>query len=340
MEEDDFSKLGLDEQLAHKNWKARVCGFNALVSKFKKDEATADIIEAMRKTMSAESNAAVLDSAMPAVLACTEFAKPSLASRYRSSILHIVLDKAIAHTRVSIRQKALDIVLMFIELENKADAVLEDLLPTLDHKNPKNVAALYGSKVVPPKPLLKTLAKLFDHKDGTVRTEAMNLAIELYKWLGPAIMPSLNDLKAVQLKDLNDQFEKIGTNTPRPTPERLVRSEMEKRAAVGYVPEEVASVNNTVGPVEPEVVDVFDLADPVNVLDKMPPKFYETLQATKWSERKEILEALLVIIKVPKLEDGRYGELINVLAKKINDTNIIVLTLAINCLECLANGLR
>ncbi|KAI9333804.1 armadillo-type protein [Obelidium mucronatum] len=351
-EEEDFKALPLSDRLVHSNWKCRSGAFDELASKFKsldpaKVNEYRDWADYLKKGIS-DSNAVAHEAALGALLSLAEFGPVSFVPKTRSTLVPIVVDKGLAHTRAGTRQRSLDVLLMYVEVENKGDGVLEDVLPGLDHKTPKNVSACvvalreilrnFGSKVVPVKPLLKPLAKLFDHKDGTVRNEATNLAIELYKWLGPAILPSLSDLKPVQLKDLNEQFEKCGSSGIKAAPERIVRSEMEKRQAVGYVaPEETASPTEAAAP---EPVDVFDLSDPVNVLDKMSPKFYESLQATKWSDRKETLESLLAIIKVPKLEDGRYGELVNVLAKKINDPHVIVLTLAINCLECLMRGLR
>ncbi|KAI8616669.1 armadillo-type protein [Chytriomyces sp. MP71] len=354
MAEEDVLALPLAQRLVHKNWKARVSGYDELAAKMRTtmdpDSNAAEFRDASESLKSAvsDANAAAHEAGIGLLLAFAENAPQQVISRTRSLLIPIVVDKALAATRAGTRQKALDAILMYVEVENKADAVLEEIIPALDHKTPKNVVAtvvtlretlrLFGSKVVPVKPLLKQLPKLFDHKDGSVRNEATALAIEMYKWLGPAILPSLNDLKPVQLKDLNDQFETLGN--VRSTPERLVRSEMVKRARVGYVAEDDTAPGPTAVQPEPEPVDVFDISDPVNVLDKLPPKFYETLAAPKWSDRKEILEALLVLVKVPKLEDGRYGELVNVLAKKINDAHVLVLSLAINCIEHIARGLR
>jgi cytoskeleton-associated protein 5 len=52
---------------------------------------------------------------------------------------------------------------------------------------------------VSPKPILKELAKIFDHKDKNVRVEGTLLAVELYRWIGPAMKNSLSDLKPVQV---------------------------------------------------------------------------------------------------------------------------------------------
>lgn len=67
---------------------------------------------------------------------------------------------------------------------------------------------------------------------------------------------------------------------------------------------------------EPVAIDTYDLADPVNVLDKLPKDFYDSLASAKWKDRKEALENLLGTLKnSPKLEDGRYFELVGALAK-------------------------
>ncbi len=49
---------------------------------------------------------------------------------------------------------------------------------------------------------------------------------------------------------------------------------------------------------------------------------------------------LLKLVSFPKLEDGRYFELINVLAKKLHDPNIVVAVLVTNVIEKLALGLK
>ncbi|KAJ3072589.1 Microtubule-associated protein, microtubule dynamics during spindle orientation, partial [Quaeritorhiza haematococci] len=70
--------------------------------------------------------------------------------------------------------KALEILRMFVEVDG-AEGVIDDIIPTLDHKTPKLVTAcvtalketvrLFGIPTVNPKPILKQLPKIFDHKD-------------------------------------------------------------------------------------------------------------------------------------------------------------------------------
>ncbi len=112
-------------------------------------------------------------------------------------------------------------------------------MPGLDHKTPKNVAACvmalreaircFGPKVVSPKPILKSLPKLFDHKDKTVRAEASLLAVELFKFLGLGVMqPAMNDLKPVQVKELTEEFEKVDSGKAKPS--RFLRSQQKQAA--------------------------------------------------------------------------------------------------------------
>lgn len=63
-------------------------------------------------------------------------------------------------------------------------------------------------------------------------------------------------------------------------------------------------------------MDPYDLLDPVEILSKLPKDFYEKLEATKWQERKEALDALDNLLKTaPRLEPGDYADLVRALKK-------------------------
>lgn len=42
----------------------------------------------------------------------------------------------------------------------------------------------FGSKIVPPKRILKMLPELFDHQDQNVRACSKGLTLELCRWIG------------------------------------------------------------------------------------------------------------------------------------------------------------
>lgn len=57
----------------------------------------------------------------------------------------------------------------------------------------------FGPKVISLKPIVKTLPKLLEDRDKTVRDETKMLVIEVYKWIGAALKPQLANLKPVQV---------------------------------------------------------------------------------------------------------------------------------------------
>lgn len=252
-------------------------------------------------------------------------------------------------TRAATKASALEAILLYIELDVPGP-VIEELLPALSHKQPKIIAATlaaltaifhnYGCKTVDPKPVLKVLPKPFGHADKNVRAEATNLAVEFYRWLREAMKPMFwGDLKPTQQSDMEAQFEKIKSE-PAPKQERFLRSQ---QAAMAQAPPPGADGGDE-GEGEPEgeaeEIDAFDLAEPQEVLSKVPGNFHEQLASSKWKERKEAVDALYVVVNVPRVKDGDYGEIVRGLAKCMKDANIAVVTQAAQCIEALAKGLR
>ena len=267
--------------------------------------------------------------------------------RSRNATISPIVEKGLSSTRAATKQSALEALLLYIELD-KSDPVIEDLLPSLSHKQPKIIAATlaamtaiyhaYGVKIVDPKPVLKQLPKAFGHADKNVRAEASNLAVELYRWLREAMKTLFwNDLKPVQQQDLEKLFEAIKQEPP-PTQERLLRSQQAAKAAAPAA-EDGLEEEGEAGEAEPEV-DAFDLAEPVDVLSKMPKDFSENMASSKWKDRKETLDALFAVANTDRIKEGQYDDVVAALAKSMKDANIAVVTVAANCIEVLAKGLR
>lgn len=234
---------------------------------------------------------------------------------------------------------------------DKADPVIEEMIPGLSHKVPKVIAATlaglrqiyhdFGCRIVDPKPVLKALPKVFGHADKNVRAEAQNLTVELYRWLKEAIKPLFwGDLKPVQQTDLDKLFEKV-KEEPSPKQERLTKAQQDAMATASAAPEGGEEGE------EPEEfeeeggeVDAFDLAEPVDVLSKVPGDFLDQVASSKWKDRKDALDALQGVLSVPKIKDGPYNDIVAALAKCMKDANIAVVTVAATCIELLAKGLR
>lgn len=226
---------------------------------------------------------------------------------------------------------------------------MEDLTQGLSNKQPKVVAATlgaltalyhaYGVKIIEPKPPLKALPKVFGHADKNVRAEASNLAVELYRWLREAMKTTFwNDLKPVQQQDLEKLFEGVKSE-PAPKQDRLLRSQQAAKEAAPAADDEDAEAGEEEAEEIPEV-QAFDLAEPVDVIKKMPSDFHERLASTKWKDRKETLDEFYEVANTERIQDGHYDEVIQGLGKSMKDANVAVVTIAANCITVLAKGLR
>ena len=87
-------------------------------------------------------------------------------------------------------------------------------------------------------------------------------------------------------------------------------------------------------------MDAFDLAEPVDIRKNLPPEFNEWVVSTKWKERKDALDALLTNSKVPRIKEENYSEIMGTLGRCMKDANITVVTVAAQCVEAIARGLR
>ncbi|KAJ1918219.1 hypothetical protein IWQ60_007555 [Tieghemiomyces parasiticus] len=354
--DDETANLPLDTRLVHKVWKVRLEAYKQLERELniwdpQTDGARFYDIGELAPKLAGDTNMIAQESGITALVTYLRMAPD--APRTRETVLPILIDKGLASTRAGTRTQTLEAVLMYVELD-VAEPVVEALLPGLGHKQPKMVAATvtalreiltqFGAKTTGLKPVLKALPKMFGHADGNVRTEAQKLVVEIYRWIRAAVEPFLAELKPVQVADLKTAFEAVPADPA--TASRLLRSQ---QALV--VAEAMASpaADSAPGPREdaddgadPSSADMdpYQLADPVDVLAKLPADFEALLKSSKWKERKEALEGLHAITNTIRLAVGPYEPLVGHLAKHVNDTNIIVATVAVTCIEGMARGLR
>ncbi|KAK7515281.1 spindle pole body component alp14 [Phyllosticta citriasiana] len=351
-QEEDFSSLPLPDRFQHKNWKVRKEGYEAAAKEFDKAVGETDPVvkqftsdASLWKGAVADSNVAAQAEAMGAYCSFLQIAGTNGAVRTRGMTIAPLVEKGLTG-RPAAQQKAQEALLLLIEMD-RADPVIEEMLPLLAHKQPKVIAATlkaltaivhaYGCKTVEPKPILKSLPKVFGHADKNVRAEAQNLTVEFYRWLKEAMKPLFwGDLKPVQQTDLDKLFEKV-KEEPAPKQERLLRSQQEAAEAAeatggGEEGEEGGEEEGEID-LEPEYMAV-------DVMAKIPKDFSERLGSSKWKDRKEALDDLHNAINVPAMEEGPFDDIMRGLAKSMKDANIAVVTVAANCVEIFAKGLR
>lgn len=294
-----------------------------------------------------DSNVAAQSEGVTALCAFLKYGGRDCCTRTRGHTVTPIVEKCLSSTRPATKQNAVEALLLYIEMD-AAGPIVEDVLPGLSNKVPKNVAATlnaltqiihnYGCKIVDPKPVLKCLPKVFGAADKNIRAEATNLAVELYRWLREAMKPMFwGDLKPTQQTDLEAQFEKVKAEPP-PKQERLLRSQQAAAEAAPAGGEEGEEDGDE--PDDAPEMDAFDLAEPQDVLKSVPPNFSDQLASSKWKDRKEAVEGLYKALDVPKIKDADFSEINRGLAKCMKDANVAVVTQAAQCIELLAKGLR
>uniref|UniRef100_A0A8C9VD57 Cytoskeleton associated protein 5 n=1 Tax=Scleropages formosus TaxID=113540 RepID=A0A8C9VD57_SCLFO len=349
-DDSEWMKLPTDQKCEHKVWKARLNGYEEALKLFQRieDEKSPEWGKylGLIKKFVTDSNAVAQLKGLEAALAYVENAH--VAGKTTGEVVSGVVSKVFNQPKARAKELGTDICLIYIEIE-KADVVQEELVKGLDNKNPKIVVACvetirkalceFGSKIITLKPIVKVLPKLFESREKAVRDEAKLLAVEIYKWIRDALRPPLQNINSVQLKELEEEWVKLPASAPKQS--RFLRSQQDLKAK--FEQQQAAGGDEVDGDDEEcaQQVDPYELLEAVEILSKVPKDFYEKIEAKKWQERKEALEALESLTKNLKLENGDYGDLVRALKKVIGkDANVMLVTLAAKCLAGLASGLR
>lgn len=195
MEDEEYKKLPIEERCIHKLWKARVNGYEELAKLFRQldDEKSPEFAKylGLVKKFVSDSNAMGQEKGLEATLAYIE--NYALAGKTVQEVMSGIVTKCIAAPRTKTKELALQVTLMYIEIE-KYEAVLEELIKGMEQKNPKIVAACinastvalkeFGNKIINVKPLIKKISQLLADRDKVVRDETKLMIIEMYKWVG------------------------------------------------------------------------------------------------------------------------------------------------------------
>lgn len=216
--------------------------------------------------------------------------------------------------------------------------------------------------MTPPAPVLKVLPKIFAHSDKTVRAEGTLLAQALYSYIGPAIEPWLAELKPLQVKELKESFEALeaeGKGRGKLKPERLTRERAREAEAEddagneeepGAKPEgehhrcpQISMGTHQLSFAEEIPPDPRDLAEPVDIVSRIPPSLSTVLSSSKWKDRKAALDDLLTALtSTPRIKEAsEFGEICRLLAARVQgDANISCVMTSAGCVEALAKGLK
>lgn len=229
MEEDtEYKKLPVEERCVHKLWKARLNGYEECIKIFREidDEKSPDWnrYTFLIKKFVVDAHALCQERGLEATLIFVE--NSASAGKVVGDVMSGIVQKCIAAQKTKTRELAAQVTLMYVEVE-KHEAVVEELIKGMDHKNPKIVAACtntvtealreFGHKVVAVKPLVKQIGRLLGDRDLGVRTEGKTMTVEIYRWIRDALKPQLTSLPPVVLTELEAEFAKMGKDKVEPT---------------------------------------------------------------------------------------------------------------------------
>jgi cytoskeleton-associated protein 5 len=128
--EEDFSTLPVVERLSHKNWKARVSGYEALVKIFQATGSDTD--PAFRpyinnpdllKKIATDSNAVAQEKGVECLVTLVKYAGES-AAKTRDTVVPALVDKCFGSTRAGTKTQAIELALQYVEVENNGTGVV------------------------------------------------------------------------------------------------------------------------------------------------------------------------------------------------------------------------
>eukprot|EP01119_Soliformovum_irregulare_P020081 TRINITY_DN6464_c0_g2_i3.p1 TRINITY_DN6464_c0_g2~~TRINITY_DN6464_c0_g2_i3.p1 ORF type:complete len:1712 (-),score=696.34 TRINITY_DN6464_c0_g2_i3:1217-6352(-) len=341
----------LSERVTHKVWKVRLAAYEELEKIFNvAEEGDPKFNEygSIWKKVVADSNAAAQEKGLDACLAYLKATTPKDAAKQAGILGDPLVEKCLSQ-REKTKAKAVEIFLLFTELETPLPIIESIIKVGCAHKVPKvrqaSIAALkdivktFGTKPLPVKTILPALAGMFDHPDGAIRDEAAALTVELYRWLGQIVRTQVDSLKPIQIKELETAFEEAKAQG-KPTPLRYTISGMPAVVAAPTSGGAPSGGGVVVAEKEEEELDPYDLADPVDVLSKMPADWHDQIGQSKWTIRRDAVDALINLASTPRLKPGDYGEVVKSLKKLLGDANVVVVGKAAKALGLLAKGLR
>ncbi len=128
--EEDFNSIPISDRLAHKNWKARVSAYEALVKTFQTTASDSDPAfkpyinnpDTLKK-IATDANAVAQEKGLECLVAFVKFAGEN-AARTREVVVPALVDKCFGSARAGTKNQAIELSLQYVEIENSAAGVV------------------------------------------------------------------------------------------------------------------------------------------------------------------------------------------------------------------------
>lgn len=134
-QEEDFSTLSIADRLAHKNWKARVSAYEALIKTFQGTASDSDPAfkpyinnpDTLKKIVT-DTNAVAQEKGVECVVNFVKFAGEN-AAQTRPVVVPALVDKCFGSARAGTKHQAVELVLQYVEVENGGAGVVVRIPP-------------------------------------------------------------------------------------------------------------------------------------------------------------------------------------------------------------------
>lgn len=122
--------LPISERLTHKNWKARVSAYEALVKTFQTTASDNDPAfkpylnnSDLLKKIATDANAVAQEKGLECLLALVKFAGEN-AAKTREVVIPALVDKSFGSSRAGTKANAVELSLQYTEVENTGTGVV------------------------------------------------------------------------------------------------------------------------------------------------------------------------------------------------------------------------
>jgi len=129
-QEEDFNSIPISDRLVHKNWKARVSAYEALVKTFQTTASDSDPAfkpylnnpDLLKKAVT-DANAVAQEKGVECVVSFVKFAGEN-AARTREVVVPALVEKCFGSARAGTKAQAIELVLQYVEVENDGMGVV------------------------------------------------------------------------------------------------------------------------------------------------------------------------------------------------------------------------
>lgn len=129
-QDEDFSSIAIADRLAHKNWKARVNGYESLIKTFQTTASDTDPAFKpyinnvdLLKRIATDSNAVAQEKGIECLVALVKFSGET-SSKTRDIVMPALVDKCFGSTRAGTKNQAIELTLQYVEVQNGGSGVV------------------------------------------------------------------------------------------------------------------------------------------------------------------------------------------------------------------------